>query len=222
MYIETFEKRTYLWGSLYGVAFCFLQIFGGKLLSFINIDLISNNLTFGVYLLIFICSLICFSKLLINSIKRFETSNLLKMAIIGIITFVAIVICGIMIDLIGITNVNENNIDTALNSNRINYILTATAAIFFAPITEELFFRFLIYRSIEKINPVLSHICVALLFGFFHIWGYVLIEKSYIQLINMLPYMCMSLGFSILYQKTKNIWYPIILHGIINFIAVAL
>ena len=222
MYIKPFEKRTYLWGSLYGVAFCFLKIFGGKLLSLINIDLISNNLTFGVYVLIFICSLICFSKLLINSIKRFDTSNLQKMAIIGIITFVAIVICGIMIDLIGITNFNENNIDTALNSNRINYILTAIAAIFFAPITEELFFRFLIYRSIEKINPVLSHICVALLFGFFHIWGYVLIEKSYIQLINMLPYMCMSLGFSILYQKAKNIWYPIILHGIINFIAIVL
>ncbi len=222
MYIETFEKRTYLWGGLYGIVFCFLQIFGGNLLSFINIELVSNNLTFGVYALIFICSLICFFKLLINSIKKFDPSNLEKMAVIGIITFVAIVLCGIMIDLMGIANSNENNIDTALSSNRINYILTAVAAILFAPITEELFFRFLVYRSIEKINPVLSHISVALLFGFFHIWGYVLIEKSYIQLVNMLPYMCMSLGFSILYQKTKNIWYPIILHGIINFIAVVL
>ena len=142
------------------------------------------------------------------------------MVVIGFITFFSIVICGIAIELIGVANSNEEEIEAALKSDNLNYVLTAIAAVLFAPITEELFFRFFVYRSIEKINPVISHICVALLFGFFHVWDYILIEKSYIQLINMLPYICMSLGFSILYQKSKNIWYPISLHSVINLLAV--
>ena len=220
MYIEQFDRKTYLWGSVYGLIFCFLQIFGGNLLSKINLDVISNNLTFGVYGLLFICSIVCFSKLLVNSICKFHAKYIEKMVVIGFITFFSIVICGIAIELIGVANSNEEEIEAALKSDNLNYVLTAIAAVLFAPITEELFFRFFVYRSIEKINPVISHICVALLFGFFHVWDYILIEKSYIQLINMLPYICMSLGFSILYQKSKNIWYPISLHSVINLLAV--
>lgn len=223
MYIESFDKTLYSKSIIYFFIFLFLQLFGGNLLSIIGCDIISNNITFFVYGLLFVFSIILFgTKILFPGLKKFDKSYFNTFAVIGIITFFAIIFSGIAIDLMGISNSNENEIDTALTSNYINYALTAVVAIIFAPISEEIFFRFVVYRSLEKINPILSHICVALLFGFFHIWNYVLIQCDYIQLINMIPYICMSLGFSILYQKAKNIWYPIILHGIINFIAVAL
>ena len=222
MYSEPFDKSIRTKGILYAIFFCFLQILGGDLLSLTNIPFILKNLTFSVYLLLFILSILLLGQILVSSVKKFSSAHLEKFAIIGLITVGAIVICGIIIDQVGISNSNENDIDAALNVDTLNYIITAIAAVIFAPVTEELFFRFLVYRSIEKVNPILSHVCVALLFGFFHVWGYVLIDGEYIQLVNMLPYIAMSLGFSILYQKTKNIWYPIILHGIINFIAVVL
>ena len=221
MYSEPFDKSIRTKGILYAIFFCFLQILGGDLLSLTNIPFILKNLTFSVYLLLFILSILLLGQILVSSVKKFSSAHLEKFAIIGLITVGAIVICGIIIDQVGISNSNENDIDAALNVDTLNYIITAIAAVIFAPVTEELFFRFLVYRSIEKVNPILSHVCVALLFGFFHVWGYVLIDGEYIQLVNMLPYIAMSLGFSILYQKCKNICFPIILHAIINFIAVS-
>lgn len=223
MYVESFDKTLYSKSIIYSLIFLFLQLFGGNLLSIISCNIISNNITFFIYGLLLIFSILAFwKKTLFPALKNFDKSYFDTFVVIGIITFFAIIFSGIAIDLMGIYNSNENEIDTALTSNYINYALTAVAAIIFAPISEEIFFRFVVYRSLEKINPILSHICVALLFGFFHIWNYVLIQGDYIQLINIIPYICMSLGFSVLYQKAKNIWYPILLHCAINFIAIVL
>lgn len=223
MYAESFNKKIYPNAIIYAIFFIFFQVLGGKLLSLININFITNNMTFWIYFLLFILSVIIFGKILINSIKTlFSKFDFNSLVLIGIITFFAIVFSGIVLEVTGISNSNEQEIDSALNIDCITYILIAVAAILFAPIAEELFFRFLLYRSVEKCNFVLAHILVAVLFGFFHVWEYIIFDKNYIQFISMISYICMSLGFSILYQKTKNIWYPIILHAVINFIAIVL
>lgn len=207
MYIEPFDKNTYTRSTIYSVAFLFFQIFGGKILSFIPSEIISLNMTFWVYGLLFALVIILFGKkILLSSLKNFDKTFLSTLAVVGMITFFSIVFSGIALSLMGITNSNENGINDALSSSHLNFVLTAVAAIIFAPIAEELFFRFVLYRSIAKVHPLLAHACVALLFGFFHVWGYVLIEGDYIQLVNMMPYICMSLGFRfyIISQKTSG------------------
>lgn len=206
---------------MYSLLFLTLQIFGSKLLSFIEYSLFADNMTFWIYGVLF-AAVICmfFKNTFIISFKKIDKSGFNSLAIIGFITLVSIIICAILIDRLGIQNSNESGIDSSLNSSTLNYILTAIAAIVFAPLTEEIFFRFIVFRSINKFNMFLAHICVAILFGFFHVWVYVLVFGEYDQLIAMVPYICMSLGFSILYQKTKNISFPIILHAAINLVAV--
>lgn len=61
-------------------------------------------------------------------------------------------------------------------------------------------------------------IITTLLFAFSHVWTNVLIEGQWIQLIAMLPYFVFGLGLNILYQRTKNVIYPIMLHMAINTI----
>lgn len=158
-----------------------------------------------------------FHKELILFVKSFSKSYFETTFIVGFVTFCGIVSTGIFIDVIGINNANEIEINEALSSK---FILTAIAAVIFAPVVEELLFRYLIYNGLKKINPIFAHIIVGLLFGFFHVWGYVIIEREYIQLVNMLPYVVMSLGFSVIYSKTNNILCSIIVHMTINIVAV--
>lgn len=217
MYCETFDKQNQKYGFVYLVIFVLCHVFGGSVLTRLNIMFVSNNLTFFIYSVLFTVSLSLFFTQLFESIKKIQKTCFSSVFIAGVLTFFGIVILGIIIDYVGVVNINETEIENSLD---VSYTMTVIAAIIFAPVVEELMFRFVIYRTFEKINPILAHICVAMIFGFFHVWGYVLIEKNYTQLINMLPYIVMSLGFSIVYQKTKNIWSAIILHCVINTIAV--
>jgi|GEM_PF-3414679 len=202
----------------YVVLFIFSHVFGGSLLSILNIPLVTDNLTFFVYIVLFGSALILFSSHLKASLKCISKDSIGTVLGIGFATFCGIVASGIFIDVIGITNSNEAEIDAALNSN---FVLSAIVAIIFAPLAEELFFRFVLFNAFKKINNFLSHILVGILFGFFHIWIYVLIEHDYSQLINMPPYIIMSLGFSIVYKKTGNIIWSIIVHAAINIIAIS-
>lgn len=91
--------------------------------------------------------------------------------------------------------------------------------VIFGPFVEELLFRYFIFRETSKINKVFAHIFTALIFGFSHIWYYVLIQGDYTQLISSLVYVALGLNASLLYSKTKNICFPLMLHMIINCIS---
>lgn len=123
------------------------------------------------------------------------------------------VIIAIVIDKLGIVNTNE------IKELGKNEILDFMTVVIFGPFVEELLFRYFIFRETSKINKVFAHIFTALIFGFSHIWYYVLIQGDYTQLISSLVYVALGLNASLLYSKTKNICFPLMLHMIINCIS---
>lgn len=92
--------------------------------------------------------------------------------IIGFLTLVANVMAGIFLSLLQINNSNQSELNAMTDHNVI--LLTLTS-ILFAPVVEELVYRYGIYGLFGK-KRILGCIITTLLFAFSHVWGYVLIE----------------------------------------------
>lgn len=86
------------------------------------------------------------------------------------------------------------------------YILLGIEAVVFAPIFEELLFRGVIFACLrKKFSFTFSALVSAMIFSFVH--------EHYL---SFLPIVLLAITFSYLYEKTKNLLYPIILHAIYN------
>lgn len=198
------------------ILFIILQIvlnFGLSFLKIFNNEFVLNNANFFCYFPLFIIYLVMYGKTLVKSIKKLKKEDFKYLGIWVFFTILFMVVVAMIVENFGIINTNQTK---AISQN---YIMGFITAVIFAPVLEELVYRFFIFRSLEKINIVFAHILTAFIFGFVHVWNYVLLEGDLTQLISMSAYLIISLGASTLYSKNKNIYYPIFLHSIINFIS---
>lgn len=111
---------------------------------------------------------------------------------------------------------NQEGIETILNAYPIPILI---ATIFFAPIVEEIVFRFIIFRSIRNKNVILAHFISAFLFGFIHVSNQVLVAGNWAEMIQIIPYFAMGLVFSLSYERKKTLAAPMALHFVNNLIA---
>lgn len=94
-------------------------------------------------------------------------------------------------------------------------------AVILAPIVEELIFRGLIFNSLRQKSKLWAHLISAFLFGFLHVYSYIL-SGDMSEWIKLIPYMMAGLAFSFAYERRQNIGVPILLHSIKNLIAMIL
>jgi len=90
--------------------------------------------------------------------------------------------------------------------------LIIVAAVFVAPIAEEMFFRGFLYGFLRKhVRPSIAVVFVGALFGIFHM-----------PLAVMLPTGLLGAFFCYLYERTGRLTVPIFLHAIYNFVQIML
>lgn len=215
-FAESFTRTEKIKGAALFFVYLFLIVFGGSLIERTGIEFLTENITFAVYLILFVLAAAMFFPVLITSFKNVTEKGFERFAVIGLITLALIVASGIFLHKMGIANENNEVIDE--EAKRTGGRMFAAAALF-APFAEELIYRFFIFRLIGSKNLILAHIATAAVFGFSHVWGFVLVDGDITQLAAMLPTFCMSLGLSVLYQKTGTLAFPIMLHMAINIIA---
>ncbi|MCZ6674732.1 MAG: type II CAAX endopeptidase family protein [Verrucomicrobia bacterium] len=98
-----------------------------------------------------------------------------------------------------VTQVEEMGISPVL-------FFVAFLAVVVAPISEELLFRAFIYRSLKTyVSPTLSAVLTSLMFAGMHL-----------NLLSFLPLFLLGLWLCRTYEKTGNIFVPIIFHGLFN------
>lgn len=214
-FAEKFDRHTMLRGIILMLLFLFCVLSPSSYI--VNNSIIKNNISFITYGALFLISIILFNRVLKDSITNINKKDYKFASITWFTVVILMVISSVIIDKFGLINYNEQ----ALNeeSNEGSFILYSIAAIFFGPLVEELIYRFLIFRWLRNYNSVLAHILTALLFAFMHIGGFVIINKDFLSLCTMLPYVFLSLGLSIVYEKSKTLVYPIVFHMLINIIA---
>lgn len=103
-----------------------------------------------------------------------------------------------------------------------NPVISFLCSVIFAPIAEEVVFRFGVFRLINLWNRWAAHFLCAILFGLFHVLSFILFHHAWNQLIVMLPYCISGFCLTMLYEKTGNFCFPIALHMINNGLSVML
>lgn len=223
-FLEPFEKTDKIKGSVLFILYVFIIVFSGSLLERTGIELLQNNMTFFGYLILFSAALIMFGKTYFRSFNNIKEKDVLNIFIILSITLVLMVAAAIFLSMgLGIENSNQESIENDTANDGTVKILMTTAAVLFAPFAEETVYRFFLFRLIRGksgwVRRISAHIFVAALFAFSHCWGYVIIEKDFSQLLGVMPLFIVGLGFSIAYDKTKNLALPILMHMALNLIA---
>lgn len=96
---------------------------------------------------------------------------------------------------------------------------TALIVIFLAPFVEEVLFRGLVFGCLREKSAVVGYAVSALLFAFLHVWTFALSswDTSYFAL--MLQYLAPGLVFTWAYDRSGTLWTSILLHAIVNALA---
>ena len=96
---------------------------------------------------------------------------------------------------------------------------TALIVIFLAPFVEEVLFRGLVFGCLREKSAVVGYAASALLFAFLHVWTFALSswDASYFAL--MLQYLAPGLVFAWAYDRSGTLWTSILLHAIVNALA---
>lgn len=96
----------------------------------------------------------------------------------------------------------------SISGKQANFLLQVLVLAFLVPIAEELLFRGIVLGKFRSImHPALAAVLSALLFGIFHAN---FIQSTYAFVLGLV------LAFAYLY--TKNIWTPIAMHCVFNFL----
>lgn len=114
-------------------------------------------------------------------------------------------------------NVSENQEAINLYTTSAPILMLLTTSIT-TPIVEEGIFRLGISKIIK--NKYLFIITSGIFFGFLHIFPTDL--NIVYALINSIPYVTMGMVLAYIYKNEDNIYYPMILHGLNNFISMIL
>ena len=92
-------------------------------------------------------------------------------------------------------------------------------AVLLAPMVEEPLFRGLLFGTVRRRGRLAAYAVSVLLFCFYHVWQYVLLDWRYLlQMINYIP---VSVALCYSYEKSGTIWVPIAFHMLVNAISMS-
>ena len=180
------------------------------------LEQIINNFYFGRAIYIVLIVLFAFS--FINDLKKKDTININKylnikkinICILFKYLFLSFIIRIILEQIVTYMPFTTTNIQ--IPSNVFEIAVEFITTCIFAPIFEEIIFRFGIYKKInKKLNIILTMIITSVIFAIIHFYN---IDGSII-LIGI------SLVWNYSFYKTDNLIYPILLHFFHNIYALS-
>lgn len=115
-------------------------------------------------------------------------------------------------------NINDVSIGMMLQEH---YALLAFSTIWLVPVTEELFYRGLLFQGLQRKNRFLAYTVSTLIFAGIHILGYIGQADWLTLLICYSQYLPAGLVLAWAYEKADTIAAPILLHITINQIAIS-
>ena len=209
-----------------GIYLAFMLIFLPMLLRLFN-SLTGNTLSAGkvnflYYFINFTAILPIFRKFLIQSAKDtlrvpFPTLWFAFLGYLGNIALSELLLVILLILFPGFANINDLNVALMLQED---FSLIAIGIIFLVPVVEETLFRGLIFRNLYEIRPVIAYLVSMAAFAAVHVVGYIgSVEPIYI-LLSFLQYLPAGYCLCFAYRRSGTIISPILMHMIVNAVAV--
>ena len=172
----------------------------------------------------FVAATIIFRKFLLQSLRevRGKVISILFAVLLGYLgSDVLSNLLNLLIYLINpeFFNVNDNTVNSLVMQNPQLMFL---GAVILGPITEELLFRGLIFRSLYDRSPAAAHIASILVFSMIHVSGYVGMYDVGTLMLCFLQYIPISYCLNFTYVRSGSILAPMLLHIANNAMAMSL
>lgn len=180
---------------------------------------------FGMYALgIVYCLVFFFSFLKKSFLDAFDVgTRFFKTAFFAIMTDYALNIAvAVLLAIItgGITQLSNPN-NQAVQSMAASGAIKVTTVLL-APIVEEILFRALIFGTLKKYNKFGAYVITIAIFAFYHLWQSFVFDYNWLLWFYLLQYVPAGLILCRAYDKTDNIWCPILTHALLNFVSISL
>ena len=212
-----------IWGWLY-MAFSLIAL--PSLLQLLNRNLAAPmgaaTLNFVFYCINFFAVLIIFRRFLRDSLVAAwrDLWNFIQAVVLGYVAYWAATramdFCiGYLLP--GFQNVNDSAITGMAHSN---YTLMAISVVLLVPLTEEVLYRGLIFRNLYRSSQVAAYIVSMAAFAAIHVLGYIGSESATTLAVCFLQYLPAGLCLAWTYTKADNIFAPIVVHALVNAIAI--
>lgn len=191
----------------------------------VGADILNRYFNMCYYLFFFLFIVIMYKNSLkeqILSIPNNFDKNIGITACVLFFIIIGMVVMGIVLSRIDVISANQQAVDKSQMRYPLETFLTT---VIFGPFVEEVIYRGIIFGKMRgneegKARKALAGIVCAFIFGAMHCdIREILFEGDYMQLIQSLPIYVLGLGMIIVYDKTRNIFYAILSHSIINLIA---
>ena len=115
---------------------------------------------------------------------------------------------------------NPNN-ELVIQQTKLNPNVMTVVSVLLAPVAEETLFRGVAYGTLRGKSVFLAYLVSTVLFAVYHMWSFLLDGYGWTILLYMLQYVPGGIALAWCYEKSKNIWAPILLHMLVNFISVS-
>ena len=117
----------------------------------------------------------------------------------------------------GMANLNDITISAQIDDAPRTTILIV---VLLAPFVEETLFRGLVFGGIRGRSPVLAYVLSCALFALLHVWQYALVNQDIRYLVLMVQYLVPGLVLAWSFDRSGNLWTPILLHAGVNALSV--
>lgn len=196
----------------------FFQFFTYPIFDSLGVQLSENGMTLGVHIFVMLLAAFCFRKGLLEDFKALKGRfwAILKAVVptmaVGILVVYAVAMfCGMIVPAQ----------DAEVSQTLSEVVLFTIAAIFLAPISEELIFRYGLFNTLYPRSRKAAYIVTAVLFGLMHVWEEIF-SLDFAGMFAMVPRIVFGLYAAQIYEKSKNICYPMLYHAMDNAITCSL
>lgn len=220
----TTTSKERLWGWIYlALQLLFLPSLLFLCNLFFNLQFSDTEINFLFFALNFIFVTVIFHRFILENGKLALASpvNVILTAISGyfLYTISSYVLTSVILAVYpDFYNVNDDYVSGMVTDN-FNLMIVGTALL--VPITEEVLYRGLIFSSLYNRSRMLAYIVSTLAFAALHVINYIGAYSPLHLLLCLLEYLPAGLCLAWAYARTDTIWTPILIHTLVNFIAVS-
>ena len=181
-----------------------------------------TDLNFCFFCFNFLCVTIIFRKYLLGNLKTFFARPLRGFAAASA-GFLGYWASSILMSMLIVTvypefvNANDEAIEVMVKDN---FALMTIGTVILVPITEELLFRGLIFRSIYNRNRFLAYTISAVAFSLPHVLSYIGAYDPLLLLLCFVQYLPAGLCLAWSYVRGDTIFAPIVIHAAINYVSI--
>ena len=146
--------------------------------------------------------------------------NSIRCVFVGLLYYYAMVYCVNFVLGFFITDLINPNTDAVITEAQVNSKSMFVVSVLLAPIVEEILFRGVIFGTIRTKSRIAAYVVSALIFSVYHLWQYFAVGYDIgVLVLYMFQYLPGSIMLAKTYEDSGNLWAPILMHMIINYLA---